>query len=123
MKRLKVKALLNGMGQDTSWEIKDKEAEKIIKLYDSMREGSYMNKRSGPNRLYNGCLLELSSDRNIHVFDGYAIHNENNIIEIRVDKNNKLEKQLLNLLQTAPMLKNLIFNCELSRNLDVQKAV
>jgi len=123
MKRLKVKALLNGMNESPSWEIKDKEAEKIIKLYDSMQQGSYINTRSESGRLYNGCLLELSSDKSIHVFDGYAIHNENNIIEIRIDKNNKLEKQLLSHLQTAPMLKNLIFNSELSRNVEVQKAV
>jgi hypothetical protein len=123
MKHLKVEALLDGMDENPSWEIKDKEAENIIKLYDSMKPGSYMNTRTEQSRLYKGCVLEISPEKSIHVFDGYAIHNENNIIEIRVDKNNKLETQLLSHMQTAPMLRSLIFNSELSRNVEVHKAV
>ena len=47
--------------------------------------------------------------------------NENNVIEVRVDKNKKLEKRLLKHLKTAPMIKNLIFG--LSFDEDISKAV
>jgi hypothetical protein len=123
MKNLKISALLNGMDSNPAWEIKAKEAEKIMSIYNSMQPGSYRNTRKESNRFYNGCMVEVSSEKNIHVFDGYAILNENNIIEVRVDKNNKLEKQLLKNLQAAPMIKNLIFNSELSRDVEISKAV
>jgi hypothetical protein len=67
--------------------------------------------------------MEVSSNKSIHVFDGYAILNENNIIEVRVDKNQRLEKALLKNLKAAPMVKNLIFNGELSRDIEISKAV
>ena len=120
---IKVSALLNGMDINPQWEIRDKEAMEVMKIYDSMPSGSYMNTRNESNRLYNGCTMEVSSGKNIHVFDGYAILNENNIIEVRVDKNKTLEKQLLKHLKTAPMIKNLIFNSDLSQNVEIHKAV
>lgn len=123
MKTIKVEALLNGMYSNPVWEVKNKDADKIMKIYNSMPSGSYNTSRKDLNRLYNGCMLEVSGGKNIHVFDGYAIINENNVIEVRVDKNKKLENQLLMGLQTAPMIKNLIFNSDLSRTIDVQKAV
>jgi len=115
--------MLNGMDNNPRWEIKDKEAAEVMDIYNSMQTGSYMNTRSESNRFYNGCMMEVSSNKSIHVFDGFAILNENNIIEVRVDNNQLLEKRLLKNLKVAPMVKNLIFNSELSRDLEVNKAV
>ncbi len=119
----KVEALLSGMDCNPVWEIKDKEAEMVLKIYGSMQTGSFQNTRTESNRLYNGCKVEVSSGKSIHVFDGYAILNENNVIEVRLDKEQRLEKQLLKNLKVAPMLKNLIFNGELSRDHEISKAV
>jgi hypothetical protein len=115
--------MLNGMANNPEWEIKDKEAVEVMSIYNSMQTGSYRNTRSEPNRFYNGCTMEVSSNKSIHVFDGYAILNENNIIEVRVDKNQCLEKALLKNLKVAPMIKNLIFNSDLSRDIEISKAV
>jgi hypothetical protein len=123
VKPIKVEALLSGMGYNPAWEIKDKDAEKVLEIYNSMPQSSFVNTRKELNRLYSGCMLEISSGKNIHVFDGYAILNENNVIEVRLDKNQLLEKQLLKHLQAAPMVKNLIFNSELSRDVEINKAV
>ena len=120
---IRVSAMLNGMDNNPRWEIKDKEAAEVMDIYNSMQTGSYMNTRSESNRFYNGCMMEVSSNKSIHVFDGFAILNENNIIEVRVDNNQLLEKRLLKNLKVAPMVKNLIFNSELSRDLEVNKAV
>ena len=68
-------------------------------------------------------MLETSAGKNIHVFDGYAIINENNIIEVRVDKNKKLEKLLLKSLKTAPAIRSLIFNSELPADTEIHKAI
>jgi hypothetical protein len=120
---IKVSAILNGMNNNPQWEIKDNDAAEVMSIYNSMQTGSYMNTRSESNRFYNGCTMEVSSNKSIHVFDGYAILNENNIIEVRIDKNQCLEKQLLKNLKAAPMVKNLIFNSDLSRDLEINKAV
>ena len=94
-KNIKAEALLNGMENNPTWEIKDGEAEKVMDIYNTMQTGSYMNARKDTNSFYKGCMLELSSNKSIHVFDGYAILNENNIIEVRIDRKQRLEKQLL----------------------------
>jgi hypothetical protein len=120
---IKVEALLSEMNSNPTWRIKNKEAEKVMDIYNSMQTGTFMTTRKDSNRLYNGCMLEVSSNKSIHVFDGYAILNENNIIEVRLDKDQKLEKQLLKNLQIAPMVKNLIFNSKLSREVEMHKAV
>lgn len=123
MKNIKVEALLNGMSENPVWEIKDNEAQKVMSIYSSLPSGSFVNRTEDYSRFYNGCMLEVSSEKSIHVFDGYAIISENNVIEVRVDKNKKLEKQLLKHLNTAPMIKNLIMNSDLSFNAEVHKAV
>jgi len=120
---IKVSAMLNGMDNNPHWEIKDSEAAEVMGIYNSMQSGPYMNTRSESNRFYNGCTMEVSSNKSIHVFDGYAILNENNIIEVRLDKNQRLEKALLKNLKVAPMVKNLIFNSDLSRDHEISKAV
>lgn len=123
MKHLKVEALLNGMPENPVWEIKDNEARKIMNLYASLPQGSFVNRTKDYSRFYNGCMLEVSSGNNIHVFDGHAIINDNNIIEVRIDKNKKLEKNLLKHFNAAPMIKNLIFNSTFSNNEEIHKAV
>jgi len=123
MKNIKVSALLSGMESNPVWEIKDNEAQKVMSIFTSLPAGSFANRTEDYSRFYNGCMLEVSSEKSIHVFDGYAIINENNVIEVRVDKNKKLEKQLLKHLNTAPMIKNLILNSDLSFNAEVHKAV
>jgi hypothetical protein len=123
MKTVKVEAMLSGMDHNPVWEIKDKEADTVLDIFNSMQPGSYVNTRNESGKLYSGCMLEISSGKNIHVFDGYAILNDNNVIEVRVDKNQRLEKQLLKNLNVAPMIKNLIFNSDLSRDVEINKAV
>jgi hypothetical protein len=66
-------------------------------------------------------MLEVSSNKKIHVFDGYAMLIENNRKEVRIDKNQRLEKQLLLNLHISPSIKNLIF--ELPRYAEINKAV
>ncbi|MCX6158627.1 MAG: hypothetical protein WCK13_01510 [Ignavibacteriota bacterium] len=121
MKNIKVEALLNGMAANPAWEIKDNDARKVMNIYTSLTAGSFVNRTKDYSRFYNGCMVEVSSCKKIHVFDGCAIINENNVIEVRVDKNKKLEKRLLKHLKTAPMIKNLIFG--LSFDEDISKAV
>src|SRR5665647_2017324 len=84
MENIKVEAMLSCMDCNPSWEIKDKEAKKVMDINASMQTGSFVNTRKESNRLYNGCMMEVSSNKSIHVFDGYAILNENNIIEVPV---------------------------------------
>jgi len=118
---LKVKALLNGMNSNPAWEIKGEETEKVLEIYNSMPKTTVRVTGLDTNRLYNGCMLEVSSNKKIHVFDGYAMLIENNRKEVRIDKNQRLEKQLLLNLHIAPSIKNLIF--ELPRYAEINKAV
>ncbi|MCX6158563.1 MAG: hypothetical protein NTY74_11360 [Ignavibacteriae bacterium] len=118
---IKIKAMLSDVSNNPAMEIKDKEAEMVMEIYDSMQTGSYTNKRNEANRFYNGCVMELSLNTNIQVFDGYAILIENTIKEVRIDEGNKLEKHLLKNLNISPMIKSLIF--ELSQNIVTQRTV
>jgi hypothetical protein len=111
---IKVKALISGMNCSPASELKDKEFKKIMEIYESLSSGSYMDIKKGTKMFYNGCVMEMSSNKNIQVFDGYAILNDNNVKDVRVDKDHRLEKQLLNSLNISPMIKSLIF--ELSHN-------
>lgn len=113
--------MLSDVSNNPAMEIKDKEAEMVMEIYDSMQTGSYTNKRNEANRFYNGCVMELSLNTNIQVFDGYAILIENTIKEVRIDEGNKLEKHLLKNLNISPMIKSLIF--ELSQNIVTQRTV
>lgn len=118
---IKITAILSDVTNNPVMEIKDKEADIVMEIYDSMHTGSYMNKRNETNRFYNGCVMELSLNTNIKVFDGYAILNENIIKEVRIDEGNKLEKHLLKNLNISPMIKSLIF--EMSQNIVTQSEV
>ena len=123
MKNIKIEALLNGMLENPVWEINSAESQKVLNTFDSLPAGNFVNRTKDYNRFYNGCMLETSAGKNIHVFDGYAIINENNIIEVRVDKNKKLEKLLLKSLKTAPAIRSLIFNSELPADTEIHKAI
>lgn len=123
MNNIKVEALLNGMPENPVWEINTAESQKVLNTFDSLPAGAFVNMAKDYNRFYNGCMLSTSAGKSIHVFNGYAIINENNVIEVRVDKNNKLEKQLLKHLNTAPMIKSLIFNSTFSLDAEMHKAV
>jgi len=106
---IKVKALLSGMNCNSASELKDKDAKKIMQIYESLSVSSNMLIRKESNKFYSGCVMEMSSNKNIQVFDGYAILNDNTVKDVRVDKGNRLEKQLLKNLNISPMIKNLIF--------------
>jgi hypothetical protein len=114
---IKVKALLNGMNCNSSCEIKNKEFVKVMEIYDSLQTASYMNKGKEADRFYNGCMMEVSSKKSIRVFGGYAILNENNKEEVRLDKDNRLEKYLLKNLNISPMVKSLMF--ELLKSVEI----
>jgi hypothetical protein len=103
-----VKALINGMNYNPSSELKDREAKKVMEIYESLSSGSIMNIIEDTNRFYSGCVMELSPKKNIQVFEGYAVLNDNNVKDVRVDKDHRLEKQLLKNLNISPMIKNLI---------------
>jgi len=113
-----VKALLNGMNCNPAAELNDKEAKKVLEIYESLSSGSNNEINTGDNRFYSGCVMEMSSNKNIKVFDGYAVLNDNNVKDIRIDKDKRLEKQILNSLNISPMIKNLIF--DLSQNVEIQ---
>jgi hypothetical protein len=112
-----VKALLNGMNSNPASELKDKEFNKIMEIYESLSSGSNMDVKKDTKRFYSGCVIEMSSNKNIQVFDGFAVLNDNNVKDVRIDKDNRLEKQLLNSLNISPMIKSLIF--ELSYNVKI----
>jgi benzoyl-CoA reductase/2-hydroxyglutaryl-CoA dehydratase subunit BcrC/BadD/HgdB len=113
-----VKALINGMNCSPASELKDIEAKKVMEIYESLSSCSNRNINNGTNRFYSGCVMELSSKKNIQVFDGYAVLNENNEKYVRIDKDHRLEKQLLKNLNISPMIKNLI--SEFSQNALIQ---
>jgi ATP-dependent phosphoenolpyruvate carboxykinase len=98
-------------------ELKDKEFKKIMEIYDSLSSDSNTYIKKETNRFYSGCVMEMSSNKNIQVFDGYAVLNDNNVKNVRVDKDHRLEKQLLNSINISPMIKSLIF--ELSHNVEI----
>jgi len=95
-------------------ELKDKEFKKIMEIYESLSSDSNTYIKKETNMFYKGCVMEMSSNKNIQVFDGYAVLNDNNVKDVRVDKDHRLEKLLLNSLNISPMIKSLIF--ELSHN-------
>ena len=110
--------MLNGMNCNSSCEIKNKEFEKVMEIYESLQTGSYMNKGKDADRFYNGCMMEVSSKKSIRVFGGYAILDNNNVKDVRIDTDNRLEKQLLKNLNISPMMKSLIF--KFSQNAVIQ---
>jgi len=106
---MKVKALLSSMNCNPVSELNEKEAKMVMEIYESMPVCSYVKVSKDTNRFYSGCVMEMSSNKNIQVFDGYAVLNDNNVKDVRVDKDNRLEKQLLKSLNISPMMKSLIF--------------
>ncbi|MCX6159044.1 MAG: hypothetical protein NTY74_13775 [Ignavibacteriae bacterium] len=106
---MKVKALLSSLNCNPVSELNDKEAKMVMEIYESIPACSNIMTNKDTNRFYGGCVMEISSNTNIEVFDGYAILNNNNVKDVRVDKDNRLEKQLLKNLNISPMMKSLIF--------------
>ena len=115
---IKVKALLSSMNNNPVTELNDKESKEVMDIYESMPVCSNIMTSKDTNRFYNGCVMEMSSNKNIQVFEGYAILNDNNVKDVRVDTDNRLEKQLLNNLNISPMMKSLIF--KFSQNAVIQ---
>ena len=94
-RRYKVKILSDFVDYELDWTIEEKDKSELIKFWNEISQNKIERIKIFPNCLFAGSAVELGEDISLYIFNEFIVMRNKNIIEIRNDKERKIERNIL----------------------------